>query len=29
VQHRLRPTEDLREGVAASSQRRKPDFNGI
>ena len=29
VQDRLRTTEDFREGVAASSQRRKPDFNGI
>jgi enoyl-CoA hydratase/carnithine racemase len=29
MQDRLRETEDFQEGIAASSERRKPDFKGM
>jgi len=29
IQDRLRETDDFREGIAASSERRKPDFKGM
>jgi enoyl-CoA hydratase/carnithine racemase len=28
IQDRLRLTDDFQEGIAASSERRKPDFKG-